>query len=101
MTKAPSLKRMIENFPSIETYVLNQIRAIIQLHGSLDTIDKLLENYGVEYIHDKNGNAVAEYSNSGDCYNPTILYVIDSETYRLTTVGDFVESWERRHSPLP
>lgn len=99
---APSLKRLVAAFPSVDPANLRKIRTIIRSgRVAMREIDTLLANHGVEYIADKHGNTVARYSNSGDTYAPTILYAPETHTYRLTTVGDFVEAYERRHARLP
>jgi galactose mutarotase-like enzyme len=104
MNRAPSLKRLQSAFPQIEAAALIKVRKVIQRGAGLARIDVLLQNHGVEYIHDTNSAIVAMYSNSGDCYAPTILYRYPGKhgngTYQLTTVGDFVETYERNHRAL-
>jgi hypothetical protein len=64
-------------------------------------IDAELKTYGVEPIR---GNHVdrywddcqAIYCNTGDTYAATILYDTHDGKYRLTSMGDFVERFERR-----
>lgn len=104
MRKAPSSINLANAFPQIERAHLDKIRRTIRNtrgDSGLASIDRLLENHGVECIHDRNGYIVATYSNSGETYAPTLLYVFESDSYRLTTLGDFVESWEKRHARLP
>lgn len=101
MRRAPSIKALEAAFPTIERPSLVRVRKCIHQGKGMTPIDRYLENHGVEAITDKNGGVVAWYSNSGDCYAPTILYVVETGTYRLTAVGDFVEAYERRHGRLP
>lgn len=95
--RAPSLKRLGDAFPQLTDAVLKEIRAVIHARGSMGKLDKLLENHGVESIVDNNGNEVALYSNSGDSYAPMLLLDVKSDNIRLTTMGDFVEAYQRRH----
>lgn len=100
--RAPSLRSLTDAFPTVPVENLGKIRRSIQRgEVRMRRIDALLENHGVEVISDKDGGIVAEYSNSGDSYASTILYVIETDSFRLTTVGDFVETYERRHARLP
>jgi hypothetical protein len=66
----------------------------------MQAIDRLLDNHGVEEICDTQGRCIATYSNSGDAYAPTILLYWRTMSYRLTTFGDFVETYERRNARL-
>lgn len=101
MRRAPSYAALVRAFPSVDGANLVKVRKCIHQGKGLEAIDKLLDNHGVEYVYNRNGAAVCRYSNSGDTYAPTILYVYETGTYRLTTLGDFVETYERRHARLP
>ncbi len=101
MRRAPSMKRLADAFPSLDTDRLARVRRLIQRSGRMDDIDRALMNHGVECILRADGSILAEYSNSGDTYAPTILRVFNTGHARLTTVGDFVEAYERRHARLP
>lgn len=104
MSRAPSLKRLIAAFPSVDPDNLKRIRAIIQNGGKLGACNALLGTHGVEYIHGgerMHGGIVAAYLNSGDTYAPTLLRRTGSPDVQLTTLGDFVETYERHHAPLP
>ena len=57
----------------------------------LDSIDAGL--YGVESIESCNGQ-YADYLDAGDSYAPTIIFW--QGAYRVQSVGDFVETMERR-----
>ena len=69
----------------------------------LRAIDATLGTYGTEpidctkhyqrYWH----SCAAVYVNVGDTYEPTILFDTIAGKYRLTTLGDFVESYDRRY----
>lgn len=54
----------------------------------LNSIDPGL--HGVETIQ---GDEYADYLNAGDCYAPTLIYW--RGTYRVQSVGDFIETQER------
>lgn len=101
MARAPSLKALEAAFPQIERAALVKVRACIHRGTELHRIDRLLEHHGVETVLDRNGAIIARYSNSGDTYAPTILQDWKTMNYRLTTLGDYVEAYERRHARLP
>jgi hypothetical protein len=101
MFKALSLARLRQSFPMLADENLVEVRAAIQANKKMAWIDRLLENHGVEYIRDASGAAIAAYSNSGDTYAHTIIRDYATGNYRLTTVGDYVEVYERRHAQLP
>lgn len=109
MRRAPSLKRLEEAFPGkgkdlralikgekktrdyasvrdLESRCWNQPGYVYRL---MTALNEIIGGYGSEAIR-KRGEVVAEYVNMGDCYNATLLYVVDSDTVRLTTVGDFI-----------
>lgn len=67
-------------------------------------IDKILGTYGTEAITAENSahsgyfyDAVALYVNTGDTYNPTILYDVNKRRFELTTWGDWVENNDRKY----
>lgn len=64
-------------------------------------VNALLGGHGVEGITDASGRVVATYVNMGDTYAATLLFNHATGTVYVTTVGDFVERWERRHAALP
>lgn len=101
MRSAPSLKALAAAFPQIERAALVEVRSCIHRDVGMQAIDRLLENHGVESVLDRNGAIVARYSNSGDTYAPTVLQDWKLMNYRLTTLGDYVEAYERRHARLP
>ena len=101
MKRAPSMKALRAAFPSLTDDDFKVVRAAIHADKKMTAVDLALKNHGVEYVYDRDGRAVAAYSNSGETYAPTILRDRDTGNYRLTTVGDFVECYERRHGALP
>lgn len=101
MKRAPSIKRLRAAFPSLTPESLKSVCEAIHFGVGLIRVDKALANHGLEYIRDASGAVIAAYSNSGDTYAPTIIFDYASGNYRLTTVGDYVETYERRHARLP
>jgi hypothetical protein len=61
-------------------------------------IDVLIGGHGLEAIHGRSGKVVAEYSNQGDTYAPTLMF--RNGHCWVNNWGDFVESYERRHGKL-
>jgi hypothetical protein len=61
-------------------------------------VDVLLGGYGTEAIWGSDPYwPVAEYSNQGDTYATTILYDRMARKYRITTWGDWVETYGERY----
>lgn len=66
----------------------------------LSALNELLEFHGVLPIWSRKDLwcPIAENLNSGDTYAATILFRHDTETFRVTTFGDFIETNEKRLS---
>ena len=60
----------------------------------LHCLNKLGEFFGVEAIETTKGE-FASYLNAGDTYAETIIYWRGQ--YRIQSIGEFIESLERRH----
>ncbi len=74
-----------------------------QIDDVLDLANKLTQAHGVEAIrgdyHVDNYyfDVVALYVNMGDTYAPTLLYNTDTDTWILTSWGDWVERNSRKY----
>lgn len=76
-----------ENDPDV---TLEAANALMNAHG----IEAIRGDYHVDnYYYD----IVALYVNTGDTYNPTLLYETDTDRFTLTTLGDWVERNERKY----
>lgn len=62
-----------------------------------DAANTLLEGHGVEAIRCPSRGLLAVYVNTGDTYSTTLLCHIPTGAWRVTTWGDYVEAFERRH----
>lgn len=72
----------------------------------LCALNEILEGYGVEVVRGigpnvtngfLGGEILAEYINTGDTYAPTIVFsYVHTTDWHVTTLGDFVETAERR-----
>jgi hypothetical protein len=93
----PSIKTISEAFPHADAKALRNA-----MEDSLGgAINRLLEGHGWEYVYhatktDDRGwpEMVFKYVNTGDTYNATIIKY--RGRYRVTTMGDMVETLERR-----
>lgn len=63
-------------------------------YDKLYVLDKLLQTHGIESIYAKE-ECILDYLNTGDSYIPTILYVHQSRTFRIQSIGDWIE----KHDP--
>jgi len=75
---------------------LNTITGSGALSVLMERANNLLDGHGVEYI--SHGELAAAYVNFGDPYDVTL--VLDdtaTPTFRLTSWGGLVETWEREH----
>jgi len=59
----------------------------------MHAINVLMQGYGCEAVWSLHSETqpIAEYVNTGDTYNPTILYSYERHVFRLTDLGTFVE----------
>lgn len=99
--RLPALKALQEAFPQTERGHLRDFRDVVlrgfPLHLCLDIANGNIDGFGVHVIRCPNRGIIAHYINTGDTYNPTLLRNNASGAWRITTLGDFVEAFERRH----
>lgn len=55
--------------------------------------DEVIGGFGVDVIVDAHDGVVAEYINTGDIYNATVLYDRRTQVYIVTTWGDWVDNY--------
>jgi hypothetical protein len=66
-----------------------------------DTLNEILGTHGVEAVRSPDvvnrywGDSVALFLNTGDSYEPTLLYDIGKGRWLMTSLGDWVEGVER------
>lgn len=104
---AKALKGAFRDLSMADAVRLNEMMRAATGHKSVDraleTINQKIGGYGIEAINGSKSqhsyylDAVALYVNTGDVYNTTVLYNIDTRRFYLTTVGDFVEKNEKRY----
>lgn len=105
--RAPSLQRIADAFRLDRESAAKVRRLIHSCDGSgpsvartMDRIDAIIETCGVESVRldDSRGgywqDCAAVYCNAGDTYVPTILYSVETDTFRLTDLGTFVETYK-------
>ena len=100
MSRVPSIKALQEAFPQSEISALENFRDAARLKPwriAAQEADKAVEGYGIEAIRCPNRGLLAVYVNTGDTYSPTLLCNIATGAWRITTWGDYVEAYERRH----
>jgi hypothetical protein len=70
---------------------------------ALDNANAAMHAHGVEAIEGDHQvdryyyNIVALYVNTGDTYNPTVIYETENERFLVWTFGDWVEANERKY----
>lgn len=68
----------------------------------LDGANDTLEGFGVEALRSDGawdrywGDVVALYVNNGDTYTETLIYEVESDRFRIMSMGDWIEWVERR-----
>lgn len=65
--------------------------------AALQLAGRLLDGHGGESIRCPQRGLLAVYVNTGDTYSPTLLCNTATGAWRVTTWGEFVETFERRH----
>ena len=105
--------KYIESFEANLSWISQCYNKPSAIELELNALDSLLNGYGVETIRSPDvgselffdryygdvyfrGDIVAEYINTGDTYNPTVVYNRLTDEYLLTTWGDFVENLETK-----
>lgn len=100
MYRVPSLASLIDAFPQQDPAAMaawrNKARRA-SWQVALRAADAAIEGYGGESISCPLRGLLAVYVNTGDTYSPTLLCNIETGAWRLTTWGDYVEAYERRH----
>ena len=105
--RAPSLQRIAEAF-SLDRESAAKVRRLIQncdgsgrsIERTMERIDAIIETCGVESVRldDCRGgywqDCAAVYCNAGDSYVPTILYSVGTDTFRLTDLDTFAETYK-------
>lgn len=105
--RAPSLQRISEAF-RLDRESAAKVRQLIHscngsgrsVERTMERIDAIIETCGVESVRldDCRGgywqDCAAVYCNAGDSYAQTILYSVETDTFRLTDLGTFVETYK-------
>ena len=60
----------------------------------MHALNTLAKAHGVECVETSNARVAAWYLNAGDTYTPTLIFW--RGRYRVQSIGDFVETMERR-----
>jgi hypothetical protein len=89
----------LESLPAGAARIAECYHAPTTYDVRLTCLDALGESYGVEGLQRCNSSGVygddwASYLNTGDSYTPTLIYW--DGRYRVQSVGDFIETMERR-----
>jgi hypothetical protein len=98
--RIPSLKALCDAFPQSEPAALSAWRATAargNYRAALHKADSVISGHGGESIRCPRRGLLAVYVNTGDTYSTTLLYNVASGAWRITTWGDYVEAFERRH----
>lgn len=81
----PEMSRLSPN--SFASMVLNDLR--------MHALDEALKTHGVEYTTTASKpREVVAFLNAGDTYSPTVI--LWRGTFRVQSLGDFIETMERR-----
>lgn len=102
MNSAPSLKRLMAAFPSLDRDTLAAFRGALQA-GTHVQLKFAEDMFGGDLLYVTDGacgdvfsKTLAEVFNSGDTYAPTVARYAGSSRWFITTVGDMVEALEKR-----
>lgn len=100
MNRVPSMKALCDDFPQSDPAELEKFRKWAkrgERRLALIHADTAIGGFGGESIRCPSKGLQAVYVNTGDTYNATLLCHIPSGAWRITTWGDYVETYERRH----
>ncbi len=103
---AKNLQEWFQIEPSIAKALAQEMKAA---EGGRDSVERAIKNvdvvihgYGVEgiegeWVNNYWGNTVGLYVNMGDTYNGTVIYDTIRQKFSVTTMGDWVEKYERKY----
>ena len=100
MARIPSLAALESAFPQSDRAALEKFRRAAKTHPNYSSAlvaDAAIQGYGVCVIRDPSRGILARYVNTGDTYSTTLLWNAESGSWRITTWGDWVEQFEKRH----
>ncbi len=100
MYRVPSLKSLVDNFPQADVTELERFRHLAKIgkrDAALHKADSAIAGYGACTIRHPELGLLALYVNTGDTYSATILWDSTRGAWRITTWGDWIETFERRH----
>lgn len=100
MNRVPSQKALESAFPQSGPADLAMFRKRAKggdWRLALHKANEVIQGYGGEIIRDPIKGLLAVYVNTGDTYSVTLLCNIATGAWRISTWGDYVESYERRH----
>lgn len=101
MAFVPSEKTIRDAFShELDSAKLAKFRELAKVgkrHLAQHAADVLLDGHGVESIRCPSRGLLAVYVNTGDTYSATLLCNVATGAWRVTTWGDYVEAFERRH----
>lgn len=82
------------DFPKTNAWMDSCFHKPRRIELIMSALDELLEFHGVEPLWSDRDDMrpVADYLNGGDTYTPTILFLHDTQSFRVTSWGDFVET---------
>jgi len=98
--RVPALKRLIQAFPSVLPEDVAEARLLLQ-QGKVHGAKNKLRMFGLDSISDGSWGTpgtreLAVFLNAGDTYAVTLGRFTGTSTWHLTTLGDMVESLEKR-----
>ena len=98
--RVPALARLLQAFPCVPKEDVEVARFLLQW-GSVASAAARLGMADIEYLRSGNwGNPetkiLGRYMNAGDTYAVTLGKFSGSSMWHITTMGDMVESLERR-----
>ncbi len=90
-----------KEYPAVRAWVSKCYNEPNRVEQILCAVDSVLGTHGVECIFKRGGiRPLLDYCNTGETYNATIAYRHDTCNFVITSWGDFVETYERRHGRL-
>lgn len=93
-------KDKLEQYEDVNKWVAQCYHKPPYLDRLLCALNQVYETYGVEVINKGDfwdSPIVAEYLNTGDTYETTLVYRHDLGRFQVTTWGDLVEMFDRQN----
>lgn len=89
-------KRTTTGYQTVKDWVASSLNRPPYIERLMMALNEILEGHGVEAVIRSGNPPDAEYVNMGDTYATTLIWDCKTKSFRLQSLGDWIEAAERR-----